>query len=427
MINKKNLFQIALIGVFIVLQTRVGKSQISFFNDSLDKSKGFGLDLWSNVTAKSNAFPNHFYTTFYQGGYLTDETKRKAADKLQELNRFGADADFNLLFRYSPDTLLGKTGWSYTMRVAERRHLNLEMTGDFFNMGFFGNAMFENKIAKLAAFQLDFISYQQIGLGLEKKLKLNDNLHQWGVMANFLNGRNAQRAILNKADLFTATDGAFIELDINGSYNRTDSIKNRQLIPNPAKGAGFSFDLYYQLITKDKHKLQVSVMDLGYINWKNNAIAYNYDTLFRFEGIQIPNLLELNDSLVRLSQDSIVNRAQKSNNKSFKTILPAWLQLSYSHQLIPQKLALNAIVRYRFNDIYLPFLAVGATYFYNSNTHAIFHVGYGGYGNFNYCLMVQQRIGKNITLGLGTNQLEGMLMPKKANGQSIFISLKSWF
>jgi hypothetical protein len=122
-----------------------------------------------------------------------------------------------------------------------------------------------------------------------------------------------------------------------------------------------------------------------------------------------------------------VNRAQKSNNKSFKTILPAWLQLSYSHQLIPQKLALNAIVRYRFNDIYLPFLAVGATYFYNSNTHAIFHVGYGGYGNFNYCLMVQQRIGKNITLGLGTNQLEGMLMPKKANGQSIFISLKSWF
>jgi hypothetical protein len=322
---------------------------------------------------------------------------------------------------------LGKTGWSYTMRVAERRHLNLEMTGDFFNMGFFGNAMFENKIAKLAAFQLDFISYQQIGLGLEKKLKFNDNLHQWGVMANFLNGRNAQRAILNQADLFTATDGAFIELDIKGSYNRTDSIKNRQLIPNPAKGAGFSFDLYYQLITKEKHKLQVSVMDLGYINWKNNAIAYNYDTLFRFEGIQIPNLLELNDSLVRLSQDSIVNRAQKSNNKSFKTILPAWLQLSYSHQLIPQKLALNAIVRYRFNDIYLPFLAVGATYFYNSNTHAIFHVGYGGYGNFNYALMINQRMGKQFTVGFGSNQLEGWLMPQKANGQSVVFSVKSWF
>jgi hypothetical protein len=180
-------------------------------------------------------------------------------------------------------------------------------------------------------------------------------------------------------------------------------------------------------MTKEKHKLQVSVMDLGYINWKNNAIAYNYDTLFRFEGIQIPNLLELNDSLVRLSQDSIVNRAQKSNNKSFKTILPAWLQLSYSHQLIPQKLALNAIVRYRFNDIYLPFLAVGATYFYNSNTHAIFHVGYGGYGNFNYALMINQRIGKQFTVGFGSNQLEGWLMPQKANGQSVVFSVKSWF
>jgi hypothetical protein len=424
---KKKVFQALFILGFVLLRVEFCLAQMNLFNDSVNGSKPFSLSILGNVTAKSNAFPNHFYTTFYQGGYLTDETKRKAADKLQELNRFGADADFNLLFRYSPDTLLGKTGWSYTMRVAERRHLNLEMTGDFFNMGFFGNAMFENKIAKLAAFQLDFISYQQIGLGLEKKLKLNDNLHQWGVMANFLNGRNAQRAILNQADLFTATDGAFIELDINGSYNRTDSIKNRQLIPNPAKGAGFSFDLYYQLITKEKHKLQVSVMDLGYINWKNNAIAYNYDTLFRFEGIQIPNLFELNDSLVRLSQDSIVNRAQKSNNKSFKTILPAWLQLSYSHQLIPQKLALNAIVRYRFNDIYLPFLAVGATYFYNSNTHAIFHVGYGGYGNFNYALMINQRIGKQFTVGFGSNQLEGWLMPQKANGQSVVFSVKSWF
>jgi hypothetical protein len=424
---KKKVFQALFILGFVLLRVEFCLAQMNLFNDSVNGSKPFSLSILGNVTAKSNAFPNHFYTTFYQGGYLTDEIKRKAADKLQELNRFGADADFNLLFRYSPDTLLGKTGWSYTMRVAERRHLNLEMTGDFFNMGFFGNAMFENKIAKLAAFQLDFISYQQIGLGLEKKLKLNDNLHQWGVMANFLNGRNAQRAILNQADLFTATDGAFIELDINGSYNRTDSIKNRQLIPNPAKGAGFSFDLYYQLITKEKHKLQVSVMDLGYINWKNNAIAYNYDTLFRFEGIQIPNLLELNDSLVRLSQDSIVNRAQKSNNKSFKTILPAWLQLSYSHQLIPQKLALNAIVRYRFNDIYLPFLAVGATYFYNSNTHAIFHVGYGGYGNFNYALMINQRMGKQFTVGFGSNQLEGWLMPQKANGQSVVFSVKSWF
>ena len=424
---KKKVFQALFILGFVLLRVEFCLAQMNLFNDSVNGSKPFSLSILGNVTAKSNAFPNHFYTTFYQGGYLTDETKRKAADKLQELNRFGADADFNLLFRYSPDTLLGKTGWSYTMRVAERRHLNLEMTGDFFNMGFFGNAMFENKIAKLAAFQLDFISYQQIGLGLEKKLKLNDNLHQWGVMANFLNGRNAQRAILNQADLFTATDGAFIELDINGNYNRTDSIKNRQLIPNPAKGAGFSFDLYYQLITKEKHKLQVSVMDLGYINWKNNAIAYNYDTLFRFEGIQIPNLLELNDSLVRLSQDSIVNRAQKSNNKSFKTILPAWLQLSYSHRLIPQKLALNAIVRYRLNDIYLPFLAVGATYFYNSNTHAIFHVGYGGYGNFNYALMINQRIGKQFTVGFGSNQLEGWLMPQKANGQSVVFSVKSWF
>lgn len=427
MMAKKIVYQALFILGFISLRVEFCLAQLNLFNDSVNSSKHFSLSLLGNVTAKSNAFPNHFYTTFYQGGYLTDETKRKAADKIQEVNRFGADADVNLLFRHCPDTILGKTGWSYLLRVAERRHLNVQMTRDFFNIGFFGNAMYENKTAKLASFKLDFVSYQQVGLGIEKNMRINNNQHQWGAIVNYLNGRNAQQALIDTANLFTATDGAYLELDINGKYTRTDSVKNRQLIPNPNKGAGFSFDFYYRLTTREQHQLQVSLLDFGYIYWQNSAIAYRYDTLFRFDGIQIPNLIEINDSLVQLSQDSVINRAQKNTNKSFKTVLPAWLQLSYTHQLIPKKLALHFIGRYRFHDVYLPFIAVGASYCYSTNTHATFHVGYGGYGHFNYALMINQRIGKQFTLGIGSNQLEGLLMPQKANGQSIVISVKNWF
>jgi hypothetical protein len=401
--------------------------QNSFFNDSLTSSKHFNIALFGNLTAKSNAFPNSFYTDFYRGGYLSDEVKQTAAKELKNVNRFGVDADMGLVFRHSLDTIFKQTGWSYTFRVAERRHLNLEMTKDFFNVGFFGNAMYENQTAKLANFQLDFISYQQIGLGLEKTLLIKDNTHQVAMMANFLNGRNAQQALINKANLFTATDGEYLDLEIEGKYNRTDTLKNKQIIPIPSKGVGFSIDMHYQLITKEKHKLQLAVLDFGYLYWKNNAIAYNYDTLFRFDGINIPNLITINDSLIKLSSDSLINLGKRNSNKSFKTVLPAWFMINYIHNLVPGKFTLNFSSQYRFNDVYLPFIAVGGTYYYNNNTNASISVGYGGYGNFNYGIMLQQRVWKYFTVGLGSNQLEGLIMPKKASGQSVVFSVKSWF
>lgn len=402
-------------------------AQNNFFNDSAASNKHFNIELSGNLTAKSNAFPNSFYKEFYFGGYLSEEVKKSATKNLKNVNRFGADGDLSLIFRHSFDSIFKQAGWSYIARFAERRHINLQMSKDFFNIGFFGNAMYENKTAQLAKFQLDFVSYQQLGLGIEKTLTVKENLHQIGIIGNYLNGRNAQRALINKANLFTAIDGEFLDLEIEGKYNRTDSLKNKQLIPNPSKGAGFSIDMYYQLITKEQHKLQLSVLDFGYLFWQNSALSYQYDTLFRFEGIEIKNLISLNDSLLNLSKDSLVDLGKKNSKRSFKTSLPTWFQANYSHQIIPEKLTLNFYGRYRFNDIYLPFIAIGGTYFYKKSTNATFSVGFGGYGNFNYSLMLNQRVWKYFTVSVGTNQLEGVLMPKKANGQSFIFSVKSWF
>ena len=413
--------------IFIFCTFNFLMAQGNFINDSAGTKKHFNIDLSGNLTAKSNAFPNDFYKQFYFGGYLSNDVKLKAAKNLKNVNRFGGDGDVSIQFRHNIDSIFKKTGWSYLVRIAERRHLNLEMPKDFFNVGFFGNAMYENKTAQLAKFQMDFISYQQAGLGVEKTLMIKDNLHQLGLVGSYLIGRNAQKAIIDKANLFTAIDGEYLDLEINGKYNRTDSIKNKQLIPNPTKGEGFSIDLYYQLITIEKHKLQLSVLDFGYLFWQNSAIAYQYDTLFRFEGIDIKNLIDINDSLINLSKDTLVNLGKRSSTKSFKTSLPTWFLVNYSHNLLPGKLTLNFVGRYRFNDVYLPFLAVGATYYYNKNTNASFNIGYGGYGSFNYAFNINQRIWKYFTVGLGTNQLEGLLMPKKANGQSIIFSIKSWF
>lgn len=411
----------------LLLLTCVVHAQSVFFTDSISTSQRFMLGISAGFTAKSNSFPNNFYTQFYQGGYLTDAVKKEGLKDLKSSNRFGADVDAGIYFKQRLDTVCKQTGWSYTIRLAERRHLSLKMSDDFFNVGFFGNAMYENKTAHLGDFNLNFISYQQAGIGLEKVIKRKEQIHQIGFTGNFINGRNAQQASIDRAELYTATDGEYLDLDFKGNYNKTDSLKNNQIIPNISKGKGFSFDFYYQLETKSKNKLQISISDFGYIYWKNPSIAYNYDTLVHFEGITIPSLISINDSLIKMSTDSIKNSFEKSENKSFKTVLPAWFQVHYTHYLIPQKLAITCGAKYRFNDVYIPFVYLGTSYNFTAKSNATFSVGYGGYGQFNYSLFLNQKIGKQFYIGIGSNQIEGLVLPKKANGQSVQVALKTWF
>ncbi|MBA3970913.1 MAG: hypothetical protein H0X46_01990 [Bacteroidetes bacterium] len=49
--------------------------------------------------------------------------------------------------------------------------------------------------------------------------------------------------------------------------------------------------------------------------------------------------------------------------------------------------------------------------------------GYGGYGKFNYGVGLFANLGKGFVVYAGSNNLEGFIAPKKACGQSAYISL----
>ncbi len=386
--------------------------------------KKISIEIEGNFTAKSNAFTNNFYYTFYRGGYLSDAQKQMAVNHLKNVNRWGADADIWLHVKYKADSILKSSGWSITAHLAERRHLNLNMTKDFFNTGFFGNALYENKTAQLAHFRVNFISYQQAGLGIEKQWKCARGSHQLGFIANYLNGRNAQQINIEKADLFTATDGDYVTLDINGSMHKAHTLKSKKIIQSPTRGTGMSMDVYYRFVNDKNNQFLVTLSDWGFITWKNTAQYYHYDTLFRFEGIPIPDLIQLNDSLIQLSTDSLKKLGDSKEFQSFTTPIPAWIKLRYTHTIVPHKLALVSGVNYRFDYSYIPFIYTGASYSINTNLNVFAGLGYGGYGQLNYSLAAQYFIVSKIIVKVETKQLEGWVLPKKANGQSLLFSVK---
>ncbi|MCC6252758.1 MAG: hypothetical protein IT238_09885 [Bacteroidia bacterium] len=411
--------------VFILVIPLLGYGQ----NDSLSAQKYSEIEFVAEFTAKSNAFPNKFYTDFYKGGYLDENLKMNASKRLKTINRFGADAHLGLRFNQSIDTLFGQSGWGYIIKAAEKRHLNLEITRDFFIVGFHGNEQYEGDTARLAEFKLNFISWQQLGGGLERSWKAKNFTYRAGIVLSFLNGHSAQWANIEKADLYTAPDGRYLSLDFKGTYYKSDTLKKRPYFKIPSNGMGFGLDMYYQLTTKNNHHVQVMLNDWGYLYWKSKPSAhYTLDTLLRFEGINIPNLLSINDSLLSLSVDSLKQNIISKGHKSFKTALPGNIQISYIHSIIPNTLSINTGVKMRVYDTsYRPMVYVGTSYRYNKKLGLNFNAGFGGYGILNCSLFLHYLMTNRFIIGVGSNQIEGVVSPQTANGESIVLFIKSRF
>jgi hypothetical protein len=68
--------------------------------------------------------------------------------------------------------------------------------------------------------------------------------------------------------------------------------------------------------------------------------------------------------------------------KSFTTVLPFRLNLSYEFTMIPDKLTETLGIQYIFNSDYTPLIFLSGDYFFNKKTKAGIFLEFGGYGGF---------------------------------------------
>ena len=80
-------------------------------------------------------------------------------------------------------------------------------------------------------------------------------------------------------------------------------------------------------------------------------------------------------------------------------------------------------IRYVFNGNYHLLAYVKGNFIINPKFTVSATVGYGGYGKFNYGIGAFANLGKGFIIYAGSSNLEGFITPKKAAGQSAYISL----
>ncbi|MBK7818003.1 MAG: hypothetical protein IPJ60_11010 [Sphingobacteriaceae bacterium] len=171
----------------------------------------------------------------------------------------------------------------------------------------------------------------------------------------------------------------------------------------------------------------VNANNIGFIHWQNKSVQYSSDSVITFKGYQIEgNILDLKDStLNKINQDTILQNLVNGRKENFNINIPTNLVLINKIYFGKMNFVVNTGFRYIFNANYKPYFFAEPEYQYKKFKF-IGHFGYGGYARFNYGACINYT-GKHLFFKLGSNSLQGFIVPKIAYGQGVFFSVAKRF
>jgi len=408
--------------VVTLISVQISNAQIAaIFSDEFPDSTKTRVGLVAEYGLNATAFTTQFISKFYKGGYIDADLKDQVLKRTSNMNTIGADLNYGGYVGIKLDSFFHKKNVSLFFSLRDKAHFDARYSKDFYKVGFYGNAPYAGKVADFNDFNLTFLRYQQLQVGLFSSKY--DSAARWGIAISLLKGEQYTSIFAQKAELFTSEDGQYIDFATNMQVAQSDTAKKGIGAFN---GFGAAIDIYFEAPFKTRFgdsKLRVSVADIGVIKFNDKSLFMNQDSTFHFSGFQVSSVYDLQDStFANTSQDSIINSIVPFKNQSFSVTLPSVLNLSYETRLGKHFEMIEGI-RYVFNGNYHLLAYVKGNFIINPKFSVSGTFGYGGYGKFNYGLGMFANLGKGFVVYAGSTNLEGFIAPKKTAGQSAYISL----
>jgi len=356
---------------------------------------------------------------------IDENLKQDAYQKLSKNNRLGGDLSYNFNVEIPLDTFLGKPNFSLYAGVKDVTHLDAIFSSDLFRFTFSGNKQFAGKTADISNTQVNYFKYKQVNIGLISYSKSKNKTKKEGIILSLIKGEQHQAISVPRGSIFTEQDGKQINLDLEYTYNSSDTSKRNAFDFN---GLGISSKIFTQFIINEKSHINLEINDLGFIHWSSQSLVQSTDSSFQYKGIFINNIFNLNDSILSsLSKDSLINNITTSHQKkSYAIALPTSINLSYV-KIINSNWKLEGAIYHQFLSNYFPYFYVNTFYYFNPSTALKLHLGYGGYGLFKTGLTFSKSLFNKINIIVGSNNVLAYITPKSAYSNSGFVGLKAYF
>ncbi len=388
------------------------------FNDS---ASGYSVGIYGQYQLSSNAIASDLIWQAYQGKFL-DRSKREAAsNRLGKTNAIGIDLDFGLYARHLPDSAKG-IGWYLT--VADRTHANAKFTKDFLNLVLFGNAQYAGETADLSHLQLNFLTYKQYEVGILKDHLTDKGMWRFGFGLSLLTGNRNLQINIDEASLYTDPDGEFLEGEIHGDLSSSSLISSQYF---DANGIGLSGSMMMAFEGK-KFGIRIDANDLGFLRWNKALKHTEFDSIFHFEGIDVNLFGTGGEPFSIISLDSTISGfITERKGKAYNTITPGRIRLEAYYNLKDNGFRVYGGVQYRIANGYVPYGYIGTSSPLPKGFFIDGRFAYGGFGSWHLGLEVRKRFKGVFEIRLGTNNLEGYLLPMVGTSQSAYMSFAGYF
>jgi hypothetical protein len=304
------------------------------------------------------------------GFTVNDFLVQRNGSAVADLNRLsGALRDRNFITK-SVQADLFRMGFQLSPRfylmghVTAKAHAQVMIPGDAVGLLADGTTPYVNGVANLSG-SLDGLSYLESALGASIEPMKNLRI---GVRAKFLQGAlgvstghanaslavNENNHITTRADVLASTSGFNLARQANTTTG--EMLRN----------TGFGIDLGASVQLLPGLSVNASLIDLGFISWKNDVTQYRLDPArasHTFSGIDINRLLNDDETYLRGELDTLRRRFSfaEAAAPGFRTMLPARFMAGAQWELIKRFSVGGLIVLQQFGQRTDPSLTLSAS------------------------------------------------------------------
>lgn len=259
------------------------------------------------------------------------------------------------------------TNMFWSLNISDRTNYSFRYPKEFAQLVTDGNEQFVGKPLDLSTLAMNTVYYRELGVGfLHTGEKMN-----WFVKPKLLFGMANITTDVKSIDYFVEKNEleedsvvyrqtAFIDgaVRTSGVDTTGDKYSNGSSYFD-TKNLGFSIDFGATYKVNENLELTASVLDLGFIRWRNEVVNYNFDGDTSYIGIDLSDELDDSDQEVGSDLDSIGEnfRFRKSNEK-YSTMLNYKVNISGRYKFAKRTYA-NLLLQFNNYAGFRPLVSVG--------------------------------------------------------------------
>ena len=394
--------------------------------ENVVKKNNHTINWTTNFIIESSALNYNFLNTMLYGGHITDDMKNTWINNGDKNNVIHSEIKNSLSYTY----YFNKKSIGFV--VANIDVLNANFTDDLLRLSFEGNFQHQNTTLNFSNTNIRVSRFQQYKIQYKSKFK--DIQINGGI--SYLSGDYHVSYIIEEGYIYTAPFGSYLDVSYDMNAFITDT-SDFSIFANNGNGLAIDFGTDFRI---KKYNINISLTDLGFIIWKPSSIKISTDSTFNFQGVEIEDIFNFNDSI--LESNNLTDDVFRTNNTSFKSYIPATIHFSISGKTkynYFKNYTTGIIAKWQpyMDNEPLSFKKINQG-FKESNFNPLFYINsifnvksydlipslsYGGYSN-DPNIGLELSKGKIYKLVLGAYHIEDLFSGEKAKALSLYFNIQ---